>query len=228
MNLRHFVRLARCRLKDTDNRFLRKCSGVIHVGANSGQEAYLYGCYGLPVVWIEAIPDVFDELQRHIAPFRKQRAVNALITDRDGEQHVLHISSNDGHSSSIFQFGQHSDIWPEVHYVRDITLTSQTLPSALHGIDTSRFDVLVLDVQGAEMLVLRGAKAMLKQFRYIKAEAADFEVYSGCATATQIVSFLGERRFYVIRKDVFATHPSGGQCFDMLFKRSMLRSPPAG
>ena len=41
------------------DRFLKKATGIIHVGANTGQEINLYAQYGLPVVWIEPIPDIF-------------------------------------------------------------------------------------------------------------------------------------------------------------------------
>jgi hypothetical protein len=33
--------------------YLAKCHGVIHVGANAGQERDLYAAHGLSVVWIE-------------------------------------------------------------------------------------------------------------------------------------------------------------------------------
>ena len=45
---------------------LRKARGVVHLGANSGQERFIYARRGLDVVWVEAIPEVFAELQRNI------------------------------------------------------------------------------------------------------------------------------------------------------------------
>ena len=36
--------------------FLADARGVIHVGANVGQERDLYAAYRLPVVWIEPTP----------------------------------------------------------------------------------------------------------------------------------------------------------------------------
>ena len=43
-------------------RYLRKLSGVIHVGAHAGQERDLYAKYGLRVLWIEANPEIFARL----------------------------------------------------------------------------------------------------------------------------------------------------------------------
>ena len=39
-----------------EDAFLRKVSGVIHVGANLGQERAHYARFRLDVVWIEPIP----------------------------------------------------------------------------------------------------------------------------------------------------------------------------
>ena len=50
-------------LKDA-NSFLNNVSGVIHVGANSGQERYEYNLYSLDVIWIEPIPKIFNKLKK--------------------------------------------------------------------------------------------------------------------------------------------------------------------
>ena len=223
MNLRKIAgTIKRHVLDSARNRYLQSRTGVIHVGANIGQERDIYARYGLPVIWIEPIPEQFAELQRDIAPFSQQRAIQALITDKDGDRHTLHVSNNYGASSSILDFKLHKDIWPDVHFVRDIELTSQTLPTALRssGVDSAAYDVLVLDTQGSELMILRGAGPMLQQFKYIKTEAADFELYVGCATVVQIVSFLAGFEFRLIREDVFAHHASGGHYFDLLFRKS--------
>ena len=54
--------LFRCFKTAEPDDFLRSCSGVIHVGANSGQERELYAQHGLNVVWIEPIPEVYTAL----------------------------------------------------------------------------------------------------------------------------------------------------------------------
>ena len=52
-------------LREDSDRFLKKVKGVIHVGANTGQEMELYAKYKLPVVWIEPIPEVFETLKQN-------------------------------------------------------------------------------------------------------------------------------------------------------------------
>ena len=211
------------RMANSPDAFLKLCyGGVIHVGANDGQERYLYSENKLKVVWVEAIPDMYGNLLRNIEPYPDQKAINALITDRDGESRTMHISNNYGMSSSIFELLDHKDIWPDVHYVHEIQLTTSTLKSALANakINPNEYDALVMDTQGSELLVLKGAEDLLANFKYIKTEAADFEIYENCATTDQLCSFLEARGFSLVRKDEFARREGGGACFELLFARN--------
>lgn len=206
---------------DRAERFLADCRGVIHVGANTGQERKLYDIYSLDVLWIEPIPTVFETLQAYIANYPKQKAVQALITDRDGQEITLHIANNAGASSSIFELGEHKDVWPDVAYSGNITCLSKTLATLMAGpgIDPARYDALVMDTQGSELLVLTGAEPLLSRFKFIKTEAADFEMYQGGVKLSELESYLAARGFTLIRKDEFARREQGGACYNVLFKR---------
>jgi len=173
--------LERARKRYAD-RFLRRVSGVIHVGANTGQERKRYARRGLAVLWIEPIPQVFETLRANLREFERQRAVEYLVTDKDGAEYEFHIANNDGLSSSIMEFKDHRDIWPKVAYTSAIKLRSVTLKSLLEkeGIDPAQYDALIMDTQGSELLVLRGAEPILRTFNYVKMEIADFEAYAGC------------------------------------------------
>ncbi len=73
--LRSVARQLASPFRRNTERFLRKARGVIHVGANQGQERNLYAAYNLNVLWIEPIPEVFDQLTALIAPYAAQRAL---------------------------------------------------------------------------------------------------------------------------------------------------------
>lgn len=150
---------------------------MIHVGANSGQERILYEKYGLRVVWIEPIPEVFETLKARIKRYPRQSAFQGLITDQDDLEYAFHVANNDGESSSILELKLHKDIWPEVSYDRTIILRGTTLISLLtrEGIEASDYDALVMDTQGSELLVLKGAAPILHTFNFIKTEVTDFE-----------------------------------------------------
>jgi FkbM family methyltransferase len=202
--------------------FLHDVRGVIHIGANRGQERDEYAASGLDVLWIEPIPDVFDELESNIRHLPRQRALRCLISDRDDKEYAFNISNNEGLSSSIFGLHQHKDIWPEVAYTRTMVLRSRKLSTVVRDerIDMKAFDALVIDTQGSELLVLKGAESILPHIKYIKAEAADFESYAGGCTAQELIDYLARFGFRVTSRHAFAKRAAGGTYFDLTFGKT--------
>lgn len=200
--------------------FLEGARGVIHIGANKGQERYLYEKLGLNVLWIEPIPSICQRLRKNVSSFRNQIVLEALLLDRDDVDVILHVANNGGASSSIMDFRLHSEIWPDVKFTHDVTCQSKTLSRLLrdHQIDVAQYDALVLDTQGSELLILQGASDLLSKFRIIQVEAADFEAYEGGATVAQIEHFLGKFGFVLRFKSPFAERDGGGTYFDLVFE----------
>jgi FkbM family methyltransferase len=201
--------------------FLSYIPGLIHVGANTGQERGVYAAHDLHVLWIEALPNVHAVLAANLARFPRQRAVQALVTDRPGQNYTFHVSSNGGESSSIYDLALHRDIWPQVSFSHDVELVSSTLDQVVMDTNTnlSLVGALVMDTQGSELLVLKGAGKVVRTVRYIKTEAADFESYVGCTTVAELTAYLSGQGFELASKEPFAQHPAGGQYFNLLFKR---------
>jgi hypothetical protein len=96
------------------NAWLGRVKNIVHVGANTGQEADMYAARALGVLWIEPIPSVFHALEKHIRQFPQQRAFQALVSAESGKAVTLHVASNGGQSSSIFEMGE----WPEGNLAR--------------------------------------------------------------------------------------------------------------
>jgi hypothetical protein len=67
---------------DNPDAFLGKVDGIIHVGANVGQERDLYAKRKLSVLWVEPLPDVFENLCNNMQRFPQQMAVNHLVRTR--------------------------------------------------------------------------------------------------------------------------------------------------
>lgn len=202
-------------------RFLDDARGVVHVGANIGQERETYALAGLPVVWVEPVPSIYAELSRNISALPKQQAFCRLVTDLDGGRYKFNVASNGGGSSSIYDLKLHRDIWPNVGFEHSIDLESITLTTlfAREGLNVQQYDVLVMDTQGSELLVLKGAEAILGNFRYIRTEAADFEAYVGCCQVEDLVDYLQEHGFRELHRRSFAERAAGGRYYDMIFER---------
>ena len=202
--------------------FLARINGVIHIGANSGQERDLYARHGLRVVWVEPVDEVFQQLRANVAQHPDQTAYRYLIGRQDGEQCVFHISDNGAQSSSVFPFDLHREVWPGVSYTRDVTLTSITLPSMIEkeGIDLGEYDALVLDAQGSELLVLQGAVRILPRVKYIKTEVADFSAYRGSCTLQDIDLFLKEHGYMRSCLHRFESFRGIGSYYDVLYRNT--------
>jgi FkbM family methyltransferase len=207
-------------LRGDPDSFLRKAKGVIHVGANVGPERDLYAARNLNVLWVEPIPDIFDRLKTRLSAYPDQRAFNYLVTDVDEKEYSFHIASNDGGSSSIYEFAAHKEIWPDVTYTKTITIKSITLDSLIkrERIEMINFDALIMDTQGSELLVLKGAANILRHFRFIKTEVADFESYRGCCRLMDMDEFLqGHGYKRVVTKRVAHKHGVGSY-YDVLYE----------
>lgn len=204
-----------------ENRFLSKIRGVIHVGANSGFERHLYDAFGLRVLWVEPIPAVFEILSNNISSFPSQRALNYLVTAEDGKSYEFHIANNGGHSSSILDFSKHKEMFPEVTYTETVTLTGARLATLMknEGIDVSQYDALVLDTQGSECSILRGASDILGQFRFVKVEVADFEAYENCCQIGELSEFMSSHGYRENHRSVFCQKDGIGTYFDVLYQR---------
>ena len=185
------IETARCFSLDLD--------GIIHVGANSGQERVIYRDAGAKtVLFIEPIEAVFRQLQENLRGFEGQIAFKALCSNRNGDVVRFNIASNGGESSSMFDLGVHADIYPGITYTRQEEMRTRTLDSIIET-DFPRipFNVLVIDVQGAEIQVLEGAASVLERVDAIFLEVSEVPLYKGGCTVDEVWTFLLARGFRI-------------------------------
>lgn len=170
--------------------------GILHVGASLGQEAQRYSDLGIEkMIFIEAIPDVFLQLKSNISKFPNATALNACVSNEDGKKVKFNIASNEGQSSSFLEFGTHTEQHPTVKFIDSIELETVRLDSLLKDIDLTGIDFLVMDLQGAELLALRGMGDLLSKFKYAYLEVNEKELYKGGAMIEDIDFYLGSYGF---------------------------------
>ena len=206
-------------LKIIFNIFLNKSFGVIHIGASSGQERLLYDELDLDVIWIEANPEIAITLQNNIKEYPKQIGYQGLITNEVGKQYDFKLT-NHLSSSSIFDLALHLEVYPHVQHSDTITLTSNTLTQFIDDqqIDISKYKVLLLDLEGSELLALKGAERILSNFNAIITEVSDFECYKDCYTSKDLKFYLHSMGFLEDSRILQHSHPIGN-CYDILYKR---------
>jgi FkbM family methyltransferase len=174
-------------------------SGVLHIGAHRGFESHIYYWFGKDVIWIEANPEIFEELKLNIYQYGNQKAYNYLLTNKDDEIVDFNISNNDGASSSIFNFGNaHLNFqgreFKMIDKIKLKTIKLETLFEK-HKLDCQKYNFWVIDVQGAELLVLDGAKKLLNYCQYLYIEISIEEFYKNAVTFEELDNWLTKKNF---------------------------------
>lgn len=168
-------------------------SGVLHIGANVGEERFMYDKLGIKKqIWIEGNPEIFLKLKENISYNPNAVALNYVIGNENKET-VLHISNNGSQSSSVLELGTHKIQHPDVHYVKDINCTMHRIDSL--GLDLTGVDLLNIDLQGFEMPALRGMGDLIHQFKAAYLEVNKAEVYKGCAQIDSMDLFMMAKGF---------------------------------
>lgn len=193
-------------------------NGILHLGANTGQEAKTYHALGIRnVIWVEAHPALFSELKEHLTRFNGQRAYRACISEEDNHIATFNVANNGGQSSSILELGTHKVKHPTVRYTGQIQMATRTVDTLLrqHGEPIGGRWLLNADLQGAELLALKGMKENLRHFHWLYLEVNQEPLYVGCPLLPELDAYLAERGFQ--RTDL---HMTGSGWGDALYCRT--------
>ena len=169
--------------------------GVFHVGAHDCEELLFYNSFGVKnedIVWIDAVESkVTDATNRGIV-----NVYNALITDKDDEDVEFNISNNI-QSSSILDFGTHSEEHPHVVYIDKLLKKSITVDTFFerNNLDASNYNFWNFDIQGAELSALKGATKSIQYAKALYLEVNEKELYKNCALIEEIDAFLSQYNF---------------------------------
>lgn len=171
-----------------------KPNGVLHVGAHLGEEKNYYESSNmLPVYWVEAREDLVVEMKKNLVP-PQHFVIHALLWREAGIRMKMNIASN-SQSSSILELADHKVLYPEINYVGTIEMNTTTLDELMDsGINC---EMIVLDLQGAELEVLKGLSGdKWNRIKWIYSEVFTRDLYEGCAKIHEIDDFLAGKGFY--------------------------------
>ena len=160
---------------------LNDVTGIIHVGAHRGEEVEQYADMGAKtVIWVEPNPDVFKEMKHFLTSVGASidsHAFEYAVSDVDHDNVDFHLyygpdagfmRGNKGCSSLLKAKGRFESWHQETIKVETITIDTLLTENDFKPSD---FQLLNLDVQGAELLALKGASEVLKYVKYVATEA---------------------------------------------------------
>jgi len=173
-----------------------KIHGVLHIGAHNCEELKLYENYGLKnnqIIWIEANP----KLVKQNLNIDKSRIIkNFICCDTDEGKTTLNIANN-GQSSSILELGTHKQSHPSVRYNASVEVKNCRIDTMYSEdkIPNNFANFLNIDIQGAELLALKGMGELLNYFDYAYMEVNKDYVYKNCALIHEIDEYLLKYNF---------------------------------
>jgi FkbM family methyltransferase len=172
-------------------------SSVLHIGANRGQEAPYYESLGLKVLWIEADPEVEIELSENLKKFNNQKSIAALLLDEPGLKKEFKVFNNSGISSSIFNLAKNNGFEKLNLRVNEIKiLETKTIDELYERLNIASYSHWILDVQGSELLVLKGASKSLEYCKSMTVEVSVRNVYDGGAKYNDVKDYLEGHGFF--------------------------------
>lgn len=172
-------------------------NNILFIGANNMSEIDLYVNKYKNGLFIEAIPSVFEELKNNLQAANLKyntnyKAINCLVCDEVDKEYIFHIFSNNGASSSIYTPNDSVWQWPHVREINTLKLTSTTIQNVLkeHNWENKKYDV-ILDVQGAELVVLKGfGEENFKNIQKITTEISTEQFYNGGVLFEDLNNFI--------------------------------------
>lgn len=134
-----------------------------------------------------------DALYRLAARDPRIKVFPAAVSDTDGTA-SFHVASNAGESSSLLQLGSHRQHFPHVTMQQSIEVPTRRLDSVLAEHRLEFPDVMIVDVQGAEYMVLKSFSAgVLDHLRLIYTEVSTEAVYESAGLLPQVEELLASR-----------------------------------
>jgi len=198
----------------TDLKFHKSVHGIIHIGAHECEERYQYlvkfhNITDDEIIWIDALKDKVDYIK---SSYPSIKIFNECISDMDDECVTFKVTNN-YQSSSILNLKEHLIEHPDIYEINKIEMKTKTLKTFYkeNNFAYNQFNFMALDIQGAELLALKGAQEILDHVDYLYLEVNTKEIYENCALLEDVEKYL--EKFGFKRQNILMTGHGWGDAF---------------
>lgn len=185
------------------NKYGFKPNGVIHIGAHLMEERKEYLAIGVQdIIWVEANPKIYENIKTSNES-EKELFFNYAISDKSDQLIEFNITNNN-QSSSILELDRHKIYHPEIFVSDKISVMSKTIDDLFEsqGLDASKYNLMNIDIQGAEYLAFLGAKKTLEKIDFIHSEVNAGTLYKDCGLISDIDELLSKYGFSRVETDM--------------------------
>jgi FkbM family methyltransferase len=198
-----------------------KLRTVIDVGANRGQfSLFARHCYpGANLISLEPLSAPAARFRKVFAGERRVTLHHAALGLNSG-QATMYVSGHDDSSSLLPITAEQERLFPGTEAVATETVRIGPLSEFVGRESIDEPAMLKLDVQGYELEALNACEDLLDTFTYICAEGSFVELYQQQVLAGDLISWLHEHGYDLVRVYGTVSDKSGRAIqADMLFKK---------
>lgn len=162
---------------------------ILDLGSYTGEQACEFATT-FPLAQIfafEARPQSAAVVRRTVARFPNIAVIQAAVHDFDGQTVFQAVDQGNPGASSLFVGSA-----PEVQPIQQtpVTVPALRLDTWAKQVGIDHFDLVWMDLQGAELLALRGMGEMLRTVQALQLEVTYRELYHGQVMWPEIRAFL--------------------------------------
>lgn len=194
----------------------------IDVGANRGMmsKTVNYIFPNCKIFAFEPIKSCFTELKKLEDTITNLKSFNCALSDETGTAE-FNESVYDYSSSLLKMAKKHKESFPYTKNIQTYKVGVKTLEYYSNKMEIKTPTLLKLDVQGAELKVIKGGEKILQLIDYILCEVSFTELYEGQPLVNEITNHLFDKGF--ILNDILELNrdPENNELLqaDALFKR---------
>jgi FkbM family methyltransferase len=189
--------------------FIRECVNkpdpvILEIGCNSGSHTlWFLDAFANPQIHcFEPDPRAINRFKKKVGQRNNVTLYEIALSDREGE---ITFHQSDGQrderqvqqwpegwdfSGSIRKPKEHLKEYPWVTFERSIAVKTATLDGWCREHNIDQIDFIWMDVQGAEMDVIKGGREALSKTHYLYTEYGTKELYEGQVTLKQLLKHL--------------------------------------
>lgn len=189
---------------------------IVDVGANVGQFAVAASKFfnQSMIISIEPDPMVSKELQKNLRGHLNFEVITCAVGNTIGK--VKFYKNQDSQVSSILEIGgMRKSLFPESRVTDEVDIPINTLDALFDNRNIESPILVKLDVQGAELMVIDGARDFLNKVKWLVIEIAFVDLYKGEPSFEKICKMLDLHGFEFIKPLNFHASPSGLEIIEM-------------
>ena len=185
-------------LKSLKEKYNLDIRGVIHVGAHHGQENTVYNELNIENrIFFEPLKDSFEILKRNVS---ESHLLYNFALGNENKKIMMNVEKNNqSQSSSILVPKLHLTQYPNIVFNETEEVNMVRLDDV--DFDLTKYNFIMIDVQGYELEVFKGSERTLEKIDFIMSEINRDELYENCAKIEELQIFLSHFGFVLVEEN---------------------------